>query len=654
MAQASRLRPCITSTNETSRHPRSLEDLFRSGVAFLSHDSCRGKRIKLNEWREPLNLLLNKKEGHMKSIFFRTFSCSFFLTLLLLLILVTNKTLRAQTEDTASQLYNLYEEAEQFQDSLQSASNEAVFTAYSIEELSGIYHYRDSILTELHKIERDALERADQVSYDLFKRDVLRDIRDYEFGDYLVPINHEGGFYSQIVGRANRVSPENTEEYEEYISRLKSVPEYFEIHMNRMRKGLEKGHTLPIQILGGDYTTMVSSQIVRDPTGSVFFKPFESFPSSVTQPEQERLAEEGRTAIEEAVLPSYQKFLKFMEDEYIPVTRASIAIDAIPGGEEYYNYLVSYYTTLDIRPEEIHQIGLDEVERIRLEMEAIIEDVNFEGTFDEFLTFLRTDPQFYVDEPEELLKEAAYIAKRMDGQLPSLFKTLPRKPYGIEPVPDHLAPRYTGGRYSPSNSETDAGNYWVNTYNLTSRPLYTLEALTFHEAVPGHHLQIALSGELEDLPEIRRNAGVTAFVEGWALYSERLGLEEGFYTDPYSNFGRLTYEMWRACRLVVDTGMHALGWSRERAVEFMTQNTALSHHEISTEINRYIAVPGQALAYKMGELKIRELREMAQEKLGEMFDIREFHDAVLLNGSVPLPILEDQVDRYITETLENE
>jgi len=293
------------------------------------------------------------------------------------------------------------------------------------------------------------------------------------------------------------------------------------------------------------------------------------------------------------------------------------------------------------------------VERIRTEMEAIIEEVNFQGSFDEFLKFLRTDSQFYVEEPEDLMEKAAHFAKKMDGKLPQLFNMLPREPYGIEPVPDHLAPRYTGGRYSPARSETDAGYYWVNTYNLPSRPLYTLEALTYHEAAPGHHLQIALADELEDLSEIRQQAGVTAFVEGWALYSERLGLEAGFYQDPYSNFGRLTYEMWRACRLVVDTGMHALGWSRDEAVDFMTENTALSHHEIDTEINRYIATPGQALAYKMGELKIRELRAEAEEQLGGKFDVRKFHDAVLLGGSVPLPVLERQVEAYIEET-ENE
>ncbi len=283
-------------------------------------------------------------------------------------------------------------------------------------------------------------------------------------------------------------------------------------------------------------------------------------------------------------------------------------------------------------------------------MDGVIAEVGFEGSFEEFLEFLRTDPRFYAETPEELLKEASWIAKRMDAKLPALFKTLPRLPYGVEPVPDHLAPKYTSGRYvgAPLGS-TQPGYYWVNTYNLDSRPLYNLEALSLHEAVPGHHFQIALNRELEDLPNFRRFSYISAFGEGWGLYSEWLGLEAGFYTDPYSNFGRLTYEMWRACRLVVDTGLHALGWSRQQAMDFLAANTALPLHEIKTETDRYISWPGQALAYKLGELKIKELRRRAEEALGERFDVREFHDAVLANGSVPLPVLEAAIERFIAE-----
>lgn len=283
-------------------------------------------------------------------------------------------------------------------------------------------------------------------------------------------------------------------------------------------------------------------------------------------------------------------------------------------------------------------------------MQEVIDEVGFEGSFAEFLTFLRTDPRFYPETAEDLLERASRIAKRMDGALPTLFQTLPRLPYGVEPVPDHMAPKYTAGRYvgAPKGS-TRSGTYWVNTYDLASRPYYALEALSLHEAVPGHHLQNALAQELDDLPEFRRFSYISAFGEGWGLYSERLGLEAGFYTDPYSNFGRLTYEMWRAARLVVDTGLHAKGWTRQQAIDYLADRTALSLHEVTTETDRYISWPGQALAYKMGELEIRRLRALAEEELGTRFDIREFHDVVLLQGSVPLPVLAANVERWIAE-----
>ncbi len=555
--------------------------------------------------------------------------------------------------DASTQLFELYEQSEEFEEEQREADGDDVFSARTLEDYEKEYNFWSGIHEELQQIDREALSEDDQISYDIFKRDVLREVRDYEFKDYLFPINHEGGFHTRPVGSASRFSADSLKDYENYISRLNSMPEYFEQNMALMKKGLEEGYTLPQAVVDEEYKQTITPQIVDNPEQSSFYQPFEEFPDFVSEEDQTRLREEARAAISESVVPSYENFLTFMEQEYMPNAREEVGVSALPGGEEYYQYLVNYYTTLDITADEVHQIGLDEVERIRSEMEAIIDEVNFEGDFDEFLQFLRTDPQFYVDEPEELMEEAAHYAKKMDGKLPELFNTLPREPYGIEPVPDHLAPRYTGGRYSPARSDNEAGYYWVNTYDLDSRPLYTLEALTYHEAAPGHHLQIALADELEDLSEIRQEAGVTAFVEGWALYSERLGLEAGFYQDPYSNFGRLTYEMWRACRLVVDTGMHVKGWSRQKAVDFMTENTALSHHEIDTEINRYIAGPGQALAYKMGELKIRELRAEAEEKLGSNFNVRKFHDAVLLGGSVPLPVLEEQVQEYINENMES-
>jgi uncharacterized protein (DUF885 family) len=339
-----------------------------------------------------------------------------------------------------------------------------------------------------------------------------------------------------------------------------------------------------------------------------------------------------------------------MTQEYLPKARTSIGASELPEGREYYAHLVKHFTTLDVTPDQVHAVGLEEVARIKAEMQDVLKQLDWQKGFPEFLEFLRTDPRFYPKTADELLTRARAIAKRMDGQLPSLFKTLPRQPYGVEPVPADLAPKYTGGRYNGAPIESNrAGAYWVNTYALDKRTLYTLEALTLHEAVPGHHLQTSLAQELKSLPEFRRHEYVNAFGEGWGLYSERLGLEAGFYQDPYSNFGRLVYEMWRACRLVVDTGMHWKGWTRDQALDYLGGNAALSLHEVTTEIDRYIGWPGQALAYKMGELKIRELRQRAEQALGSRFDVREFHDAVLGNGSVPLSVLEDQIDAYIAQ-----
>ena len=405
--------------------------------------------------------------------------------------------------------------------------------------------------------------------------------------------------------------------------------------------------SLPAVTLQG-LEASISANIVEDPQKSVFYAPFAEFPSSVPASSREELKRKGVEAIQKSVVPSYKVFRDFMTGEYIPKTRRTTAASDLPKGRKYYEYLVRHFTTLELTPEEVHQIGLREVARIHKEMEEIIEKVNFQGDFASFLQFLRTDPRFYPKTAEQLLKEASFISKKIDGKLPSLFKRLPRLPYGIEPVPDSIAPKYTAGRYvEPPQGSKEPGLYWVNTYALDSRTLYTLESLTLHEAVPGHHLQTAIARELENIPELRKTTYISAFGEGWGLYSEWLGLEAGFYKDPYSNFGRLTYEMWRACRLVVDTGIHAKGWSREKAMEYMAANTALSLHEVKTETDRYISWPGQALAYKIGELKIRELRKKTEAALGTKFDVREFHDAVLGNGSVTLPILEEEIQDFI-------
>ena len=361
------------------------------------------------------------------------------------------------------------------------------------------------------------------------------------------------------------------------------------------------------------------------------------------------LQTQATATISRAVMPSYQKYYDYMVQRYQPNARDNIAASSLPNGENYYVNRLQHYTTLPTSVENVHNIGLAEVKRIRAEMDTIIEQSGFEGSFADFVNFLRTDKQFYATSAEGLLKEAAFIAKKMDAQLPKFFKTLPRTPYGVVEVPANIAPKYTTGRYSGPSRDDQAGNYWVNTYRLDRRPLYVLEALTLHEAVPGHHLQGSLAREMKNVPKFRNKTYISAFGEGWGLYSEYLGKEAGFYQNPYSDFGRLTYEMWRACRLVVDTGMHAKGWSRAQAMDYLASNTALSLHNVKTEIDRYISWPGQALSYKMGELTIKRLRKMAEQALGESFDLREFHDQVLKNGSMPLSMLETLMVEYIAE-----
>jgi uncharacterized protein (DUF885 family) len=503
------------------------------------------------------------------------------------------------------------------------------------------------LLARLQAIERAALPAPDRVSYAMFERGLRDDLASDSFRTYRTPITSDSGFHTGISRLPQEVPLLTVKDYENYIARLRAVPAYFTQHVAFMREGLRTRFTLPRVALEG-YDTTIRPHVVTDPSQSVFFKPFEAFPAGVPAAERARLSAAGREAITSAVVPAYRALLSFFTEEYLPGARATIGASDLPEGKAYYAWLVRYYTTVDTTPEEVHRKGLTETERIRREMDEVIRKTSFKGSFAEFLEFLRTDPRFYAKSPEELLKQASWIAKRMDGKLPSLFGRLPRQPYGVEPVPDDLAPKYTSGRYVGAPLDgTRAGTYWVNTHALESRPLYALESLTLHEAVPGHHLQGALAQEMEGLPPFRRYSYVNAFGEGWGLYCERLGLEAGFYTDPYSDFGRLTYEMWRACRLVVDTGIHAMGWTRQRAIDYMAERTALSRHEITTEVDRYISWPGQALAYKMGELKIRELRARAEKALGSRFDVRAFHDAVLANGTVPLDVLERQIDDFI-------
>jgi uncharacterized protein (DUF885 family) len=509
---------------------------------------------------------------------------------------------------------------------------------------------RRQFLARLDAIDRNALPRADQANYDIFGRSLRDQIREYEFQAHLMPISDRYGFHVDFPELPRNMPLTTTQDYENYIARLRGFASYAAGHIELMREGVRKSMTVPSVIMQR-YHEPLEAQIVDDPKKSLLFAPMLKFSSAVAKEDHERLRAEARQAISQSVVPGYREFLKFMKQEYVPNCRGTIAASALPRGRDYYRFCVAKFTTLDDRtPEQIHAIGQAEVARIRGEMDTIIRDVKFDGDFTRFTEHLRTDPRFYAKSAEELEKEVAFVLKRMDGELPKLFGRLPRMPYGLRQVPDYIAPQATFAYYqSPTGDGRRAGFFYINTYNLPSRPLYMLEALSLHEAVPGHHLQIALQQELEHLPEFRKYTGFTAFVEGWALYSERLGREAGFYKDPYSDFGRLTMEVWRACRLVVDTGIHYLGWTREQAIDYMRANSAMPMHDIRSEVDRYIGWPGQALAYKTGEMKIRELRQAAESRLGEHFDVRTFHDVVIGGGALPLDLLERTVRTWIDE-----
>ncbi len=498
------------------------------------------------------------------------------------------------------------------------------------------------------EIARDKLPEAERLNYDIYIRLLANDIRGLEFRTYRFPIRKSFSVHTSLPSLSARTSFNTVQDYVNYIGRLNGIRAYIDQIIETMRAGLDDGQIPPRVTLEG-VDESIAAQIVEQVEGSAFFRPFLNFPAAVSEPEQAQLTAAGKQAITNSVIPAYKTLGAFIKEEYRPETRESIGARELPNGRAYYEFCIHHYTSLTLTPEEVHQTGLQEVARIRAEMEAVIAESGFEGDFKAFVEFLRTDPRFYVQTAEELLKEVGYLMKRIDGELPRLFKTLPRLPYGIREIPAFAAPNATTAYYQPGAGDgTIAGFYYVNTYDLKSRPLYEMEALSLHEAVPGHHLQIALQQEL-DLPDFRRFGGFTSFVEGWALYAERLGLEMGFFTDPYSNFGRLSYEMWRACRLVVDPGMHALGWTRQQAIDFMLENTSLTELNIINEVDRYIGWPGQALAYKIGELKIRELRGRAEAALGESFDIRQFHDVLLTSGAVPLDVLEEMIDRWIEE-----
>ena len=513
---------------------------------------------------------------------------------------------------------------------------------------------QQEFLQRLERIDRAQLSRSDQMNYDILKLNLQNASSEHDFESYLMRITNRAGFHISFPELRLQVPLKTVEDYDNYIARLSQFRRYCHENIELMRLGIGKGMTTPSIVLA-EYRKAIDAHIVDEPTKSLLYEPFKELPTSFDKQEARRLRADAAKAIRESVVPGYEDLLTFMRDEYMPACRETISASALPQGRDYYRYLVRKFTTLDLTPDEVHALGLSEVKRIKVEMESAIRDTGFDGDFDKFVEYLRTDPKFYAATKEDLLRQVAMSLKTMDGLLPQLFNRLPRMPYGIREVPAYVAPVATTAYYEPPAGDgTRAGFYFVNTYDLKSRPLFNLEALSLHEAVPGHHLQIALQQELTDVPKFRRFMSFTAFSEGWALYAERLGLEVGLYSDPYQNFGRLNFEMWRACRLVVDTGIHYLGWTRQQAIDFMTAHTAETAHNIRSEVDRYISWPGQALAYKIGELKIRELRKLAEEELGHRFDVRQFHDVVLGSGAIPLPVLEENVRVYLRETLASE
>jgi len=518
------------------------------------------------------------------------------------------------------------------------------------ERYQADYDFYGTLLEKINGITVAKLTSEDRISLKLLKFLVEDHRANFEFQTHLNPLLSDSGFHNSLVYRVRPLT--SKKQSIAYLKMLQAIPIFVDQNLILLKKGLESGVSQPLIIFDG-YESSYDKHITETVENNFYFSPFKNLPDQFSSEEKDSLMSVAHATIQKDVIPSFQKIKTFFETEYYPQTRKAIGVSQTPNGSAFYKDRIAYYTTLDMTAEEVHQLGLKEVAKIKNAMEAIITEVEFQGSFEDFFAFLRSDKQFYAQSGDELLMRARDIAKRLDEQLPKFFKTLPRTPYGVAAVPDAIAPKYTGGRYIPTRpNSTNPGYYWVNTYNLPSRPLYVLPALTAHEAVPGHHLQMALNSELStEIPSFRRSLYLSAYGEGWGLYTEALAGEMGIYTTPYERFGQLTYSMWRACRLVVDTGIHAFGWSKEQAVEFMTANTALSFHEINTEVDRYISWPGQALAYKVGELKISELRQKTENAIGDQFDIREFHNIILQKGTLTLPLMEEEIAAYIKQEL---
>ncbi len=520
------------------------------------------------------------------------------------------------------------------------------WTDVSIEAVERRHQHRLDALRRLQSIDRARLSTADQLNYDLFRKDLETDIEEHQFRAYLLPVNQRGGVQSEDE-TADLLRFQTVKDYEDWLARLRAFPQLMEQTTALMREGLRSKIMWP-RVTLERVTGQIDKQIVARPEDSPFYKPFREFHRDIPAADRERLARDAREAVSSGIIPAFKTFREFFAKEYLPAAYTQVGLWQMPRGGEYYAFLARRYTTTSMTPEQIHEKGLSEVARIRAEMQKVMTQVGFKGSLKDFFKKLRTDDEFYYKKPEDLLEAYRAISKKIDPHLVKVFKTIPRMPYGVIPIPDKLAPDTTTAYYnSPSADGSRPGYYYVNLYKPETRPKWEMMALSLHEAVPGHHFQIARAMELGEIPKFRRYGGYTAFVEGWGLYAESLGEDMGLYDDPYSKFGQLTYEMWRAVRLVVDTGMHQFKWDRQRAIDYFLDNAAKTEQDIVNEIDRYITMPGQALAYKIGELKLKELRARARQRLGEGFDVREYHDVVLGSGAVPLDVLERNVDAWI-------
>lgn len=499
----------------------------------------------------------------------------------------------------------------------------------------------------LKSVDRAALNGENQLSYELFLRSLNEEIEGYRFKQDFLQITQISGLHQDLAQTLEKMPVGTVAQCEDVIARLNAVPKAVDEVVALLKSGLATGVTPP-KITLREVLRQVKNQMVEDASSAPMLKVLLELPGSIPLTEQEQVRQHAYAAYRDSVVPAFEKLHVFLEKEYLPGCRESVSMADLPDGQAWYAYAVKRYTTTNLTPQQIHEIGLAEVKRIRGEMDRIIEEVGFKGSFGDFCQFLRTDSQFFYTEPEALLTGYRDICKRVDPELIRMFRHLPCLPYGVIPIPSYMEKSQTTAYYSPGSLKAGRpGYYYANTYDLASRPKWEMEALTLHEAVPGHHFQIAISQELEDLPEFRKHNWVTAYGEGWALYAESLGEEMGFYRDPYSKFGQLTYEMWRAIRLVVDPGLHALGWTRQQAIDYFKANSCKTEHDITVEIDRYIVWPGQAVAYKIGELKIKEIRALAESELGEAFDIRTFHDELLAHGGLPLDVLESHMKNWI-------